>query len=145
MHCPTSHGTQKTLYASSEHGNTFKAVRCLPSSTSSQQYPDLGGHLLKKRELKTFGGVYLQRKAMNKPTRRDFCLVTLNTRNQWLQGAQSHRRSMPESKYIYLIKCTWLHYRCLKIDSTPGHTISLISSPFPFRRKRCTLERMSSC
>lgn len=72
------------------------------------------------------------KKSNEQPTRRDFCLVTLNTRNQWLQGAQSHRRSKPESKYIYLIKCTWLHYHCLKIDSTPGHTISLTSSPFPF-------------
>lgn len=114
------------------------------SPTCSQQHPDFGGRLLKKRELKTFSGVYLQRKAMNKPTRRDFCLVTLNTRNQWLQGAQSHRRSKPESKYIYLIKCMQLHYHCLKIDSTPGHTISLISNPFPFREKRYTLERLSS-
>lgn len=145
---PTMHGTQKELCTSSNHGNAFKTFQCkasfIPSSTGSEQHLDLGGRLLKKRELKTFGGVYLQRKAMNKPTRRDFCLVTLNTWNQRLQGAQSQRRSMPESKYIYLIKCTWLHYHYLKIDSTPGHTISLISSPFPFRGKRYTLERLSS-
>lgn len=84
------------------------------------------------------------KKSNEQAHKKGFCLVTLNTRNQWLQGAQSHRRSMPESKYIYLIKCTWLHYHCLKIYSTPEHTISLISSPFPFRRKRYTLERMSS-
>lgn len=117
---------RKDLRTSSSHGNAFKAVRCLPGarlhSFPPQPAPnnlDLRGRLLKRELMSVVSD--LQRKAMNKPTRRDFCLVTLNTGNQRLQRAQPHRRSIPESKYIYLIKRMRLHYSCLKMDSTSGH------------------------